>query len=216
MAFYVGGDQKEFPLCPAGVHDAWCYGMIDLGTQFDPVHKNSYDKVRLLFEIPDVKNDKGEPLSIGRTYTAGGAGMTDRSKLRMHLQSWRSRPFTPEELKKFDLEQVVGKACQVVIEHYPRSDGSGKMADGINTILPAAKDPATGRNKTITQFRPKLLFIIDNWDQQLYDSLPKSMKEAIANSPQGKAKLGGQQQQQQPQQPQGGGGQPPADDGFPF
>lgn len=220
MSFIVGGESKEYPLCPVGTYEAWCYGLVDLGTQHNPKFNKSYPKVRLLFELPHMKNEKGEPLSMGRTYTGGLAGMTDRSDLRKHLQSWKGEPLTPDEIKGFDLMRLIGKACVLVIEHYQRSDGSGKMADGIQTILPAAKDPEAlakdPRTKKVKAMPPcsrqHLVFTIANWNQQVYDSLPKSMKEAIAASPEGKAKLSGQPAPQQGQ----GGGNSQEDEQIPF
>lgn len=184
-AFYVSSNSKDFEPCPAGAHPAWCYGLIDLGTQTEQYQgkTTSARKVVLLFEVPLEKDKEGNPFTVRAKVTAS---LSDRANLRKWLQSWRGRPFTEEELKKFELSAVVGKGCQLIVIHKPKAGEPNKVSDFIDNILPFPKN---------TQLPPcskaKVVFSIDDWDQKVFDSLSKSQQEKIASSPEGKAKLSG-------------------------
>jgi hypothetical protein len=61
------------------------------------------------------------------------------------------------------------------------------VSDYIDNILPMPKGVQLPQCS-----RPKLLFTIDGWDQQVYQSLPQWIQTKIATSPEGKAKISGQ------------------------
>ena len=49
--------------------------------------------------------------------------MHEKSAIRHDLASWRGRDFTPEEMKGFELDNIVGKRCRLFIEHQTK-DGT--------------------------------------------------------------------------------------------
>ena len=53
-------------------------------------------------------------MSIGCFYTAS---LSEKANLRRDLEGWRGRAFTPEELKGFDVFNVLGVPCQVTVTH---------------------------------------------------------------------------------------------------
>lgn len=182
--FFVGNNGKDFKPCPAGVHLAWCYGLIDLGTQHDPKFNKHQRKVVLLFEVPGELDEEGKPVSVRAKVTASTG---DRSNLRKWLENWRGKPFTPEQIQKFELSAVVGKGCNLVVVNKPRTDQPGKMSDFVDNILPFPKGATLAPCS-----RPNIIFSIDDWDDAVYKSLGQKMQEQIAASPEGKAKLSGQ------------------------
>ena len=206
MAFEIGGETREYELVPAGVHPAYCYGLVDLGSQ-EEVYSGERKmrwKVQLLFETPTQLGKDGKPMSIGAKLTCDI--VSDKANLRKWLIKWRGRDFTPEELKRFNLGAIVGAGCEIEVIHKAKQ-GGGQMGDLIETVrkLPAGL-------KVPPLSRPKVLFFIKEWDQTVYDALPNWMKKAIAASPEGRAKLSGQ-----PAQPAAGGEtQQQVEDSIPF
>ena len=211
--FYVGNTGGgDFEPIPAGVYPAWCYGLVDMGTQAETYQgKTSHrQKVRLLFELPLEKDKNGKVRTIGATVTANLVG--DSNKLKKWLQSWRGKPFTKEESDRFKLSAVVGKGCQLVVINKPKGSDPSKVSDYIDNIMPVGKDPATGKPADYLKCsQPNIVFTIEGWDQQVYLSLPQWLQNKIAESPEGKAKMGGKPApatgQQQPE---------PQDDSIPF
>lgn len=121
----------DFKPMPAGAHSARCYQVIDIGTQ-----KNEYlgevkylPKVILSFETPDERMEDGKPFIIHQEYTAS---MGDKATLRQHLESWRGRQFTEEELGGFDISKLLTQACIITVVH--KTSGSGNTYSKITGI----------------------------------------------------------------------------------
>lgn len=91
---------------PQGIHSAICIGVIDMGTQnaFYKKHR----KVALLWEI-HVNN---QIKFFSREYTFS---YNKKTILRLHLESWRGRTFTKDELAKFELHNILGVPCKLEI-----------------------------------------------------------------------------------------------------
>ncbi len=111
-----------------GVYVAVCYGLIDLGTHLNPKFEKETRKVLIQWEIPDCRMDlerDGETLSLPRAISERFTlSLSEKANLRRALESWRGRKFTAEELKGFDLRNVIGKACQLQVIHEPSKDGT--------------------------------------------------------------------------------------------
>lgn len=174
-----GGSSRE--PAPTGTHAAWCFGMIDLGTQtnqYEGQQKIAH-KVWIWWELADEKQADGKPFRLGGFYSVS---LHEKSSLRKMLQGWRGVPFTAEELDRFDLVTIVGKPCLVTVAHTIKD---GKIRDQIAAVTKLVK------GMTIPPMSSqKVIFDIDNWDARVFDSLPDFLKSAIAASPEGKAKLG--------------------------
>lgn len=101
---------------PAGTHLARCVGVISLGTQDSnsPKFKPSF-KVMLVWELPDeLIPDGSVAMTVNREYACF---LSDRANLRHDLESWRGRPFTPQELDGFDVVNVLDHPCMVAVIH---------------------------------------------------------------------------------------------------
>ncbi|HMN91661.1 MAG TPA: hypothetical protein PKC60_00380 [Hydrogenophaga sp.] len=114
---------STFTPCPAGSYLARCVRLVDLGTQQTEYQgeSKSAHKVLLAFEIldADTRRDDGEPFLLSKRYTLS---LHEKAALRKELASWRGRDFTPEELKGFDLRNVLGKECFISVVESTKGD----------------------------------------------------------------------------------------------
>lgn len=199
MGFNASDNGAARQIAPAGTHVATCFGMLDLGTQTDFVQGKSVTahKVWIWWELSNEKDQEGKPIQIGAFFTLS---LNERANLRKMLDSWRGRPFTSEELKGFDVSKIVGAACMLSVIHEQKQNG---IRDKIASVA------AMPRGMTAPPLiNPKTILNLDSFSQQVYDTLPKFLKDMIAKSPEGQ-KWGLRPTQQQPQQPQQGYQQPP-------
>ena len=114
MSFIVEDTGGSFTPVPAGMHLARCYRIIDLGTQKTEFEGNVdfKRKLKIVWEIhgeddegKPIVTSKNEPMIITKDYTMSWG---DKATLRKDLQSWRGKPFTEDEQKRFDLKSVLG------------------------------------------------------------------------------------------------------------
>ena len=105
------GGGMDFDPIPAGVHHAEGWAVIDLGTQHNPKFNQDQHKVCIGWELPSERiqiEDNGaeidKPKVISRIFTLS---LSEKSHLRPFLESWRGRPFSPQELLGFDISQNI-------------------------------------------------------------------------------------------------------------
>lgn len=175
---------KDFDPVPAGMHQAVCYGIVDLGTQqpMNPQHKPAH-KVVFLWEIPServefTRDDKkyNLPRGISRMITLS---LSAKSNLRPMLESWRGRPFTPAELEGFDLKTVLGANCLLNVIHAPgQGANAGKTYANVSSVNPLAKGMPR-----LTPENPTLFFSIpDSGPFRVPDNIPDWLKAKILQS----------------------------------
>ena len=152
----IATKKTTFELIPAGVQQAVCVGVIDIGTQPTTGNFAARRKVFITWELPSerimVKSGDGTgeiemPRVISKEYTLS----TDKkSNLRHDLEAWRGKAFTAEEVDRFDVGKLIGANCQLNIIHKPSADGSKTYAN-VGGIMPLAKGAAklTPENDTI-------------------------------------------------------------------
>lgn len=129
----------DFEITPAGLHHAVCYGVIDLGTQFNPIFSTEQRKCVILWELPDVTieiDGKDLPRAISKMYTVS---LSSKAHLRNDLEGWRGRKFTHSELKDgFPLKKLLGVNCQLnVVHNY--SEKHQKDFANVGSIVPLSK-----------------------------------------------------------------------------
>ena len=175
------GDGFNFELIPAGNHVARCYMVCDLGE-----HEQEYQgqksikrKVRLAFECPDELmsegDNEGRPFSVSKEYTLS---LHEKAALYKDLVGWRGKPFTPEELDGFDLENLAGVPCMVNVVH-KTSAATGNTYPSITSISKVPK------GLTMTdQVNDSVIFSTDNPDaRDAVLSLPEWLQGKINLSP---------------------------------
>jgi hypothetical protein len=164
---------EDFKKVPQGVHIAVCNMIVDCGVQPGGQYKPRH-QVYVRWEIPDEriqwtdKDGKGRegPMSIGRFYTAS---LSEKATLRRDLENWRGKSFTVEELAGFELFNVLGAACQIMVAH---NTVGPKTYANITGIMGFPK----GQQKPKAE-NPLIKFSPD--DRAQYESLPNWLKEKI-------------------------------------
>jgi hypothetical protein len=126
----AGSSGADFVPCPPGAWSAVCCDVVDLGVlkvSFGGKEKKQH-KIYISWQIEEVMADN-KPFLATKRYTLS---LHEKSGLRKDLESWRGRPFSPEELEGFDLEKLIGVPCMLsVVEN--RKDG--KVYGNVTSIM---------------------------------------------------------------------------------
>lgn len=181
--------RPKAPPIPAGMHVATCYYVVDVGTQHwsymgDP---KSGRKVYLGFEVhgermtipaKDGEPEKDLPRAASQDYTIS---LDKKANLRKTLDSWRGVPFTPEELKGFDLKNILGAPCMLNLAH----SVCGQYANIIGVVPMMKGMPAP------TPENPTLEFSVDDLvsgdDSEWPENMPNWLREKVKDSDEFKA-----------------------------
>lgn len=157
---------------PAGNHPARCFGCVSLGTQDGGIYPAAF-KILLMFEIPGEtieRDGKQQPMSVNKEYTLS---LNEKANLRHDLDSWRGRPFNADELKGFEVSNVVGVACLLNVIHRPRVK-DGQMQARIASISPLPK------GMTVPEiFNPKIKFEVEDGRSDTFNKLPEWIRKKI-------------------------------------
>ncbi len=169
MAKDTGGG--DFVLAPQGNHVARCYQVIDLGMQ-----KGSYKgvdnikhQVFINWELPNTLMEDGQPFSIAGWYTVS---LNEAANLRAHLESWRGKAFTKDELGGFELENVIGVPCMINVVHNTNDAGSVRAKISAITPMPEEFECPAAVNAPVGYF-------IATHDEAVFQSLPEWMHKKI-------------------------------------
>ena len=132
MAIIASAKSGNFVPVSEGVHTAVCIWVIDLGDQYSEKFDNTSRKVQLTWEIPDETieiDGEQKPRVISKEYTLS---LNEKAVLRQHLEAWRGKKFSEEELKGFDLANIIGASCQLQVLH----NSKGYANEGSIMALP--------------------------------------------------------------------------------
>ncbi len=168
---FADNSKGDFENAPVGTHIARCFKLIDIGTQHGNFEgkPTKNDQFIAFFELPFAKMNDGQPFIVTRFYNKT---LGKKAALRKDLESWRGKPFTDEEAKKFDLMKIMGLPCMVSVIAKTGGDG---IKVGAVFALPAG-------TAILPQINPSFAFWIAEWDQQKFDSLSDGIKVLIAKS----------------------------------
>lgn len=179
MGIYVSdtGGGGDFTPVPEGTHFAVCDMVVDLGKQRTTYMGDTTIKhqVYIRWQIPaervewtDGEGVKKEgPAVIGKVYTAS---LSEKANLRKDLQAWRGRAFTEEELRKFDIANLIGAPATISVTHKPRE--SGGVYANVTSIggLPKGMDKPQVEGEAL---------VYGDETPNSYDRLPKWIKEKV-------------------------------------
>lgn len=132
MPIFAKDTRKDYAPAPEGLHQAVCVDIVDLGivsTQWGDKHK-----VRVVWQIEAVNPDTGKPFTPMQQYTLS---LNEKARLRQHLEAWRGRKFTSDELSGFDLEKLLGANCQLQLVHSISDDG--RTFSNVQAIVPLGR-----------------------------------------------------------------------------
>lgn len=166
----------DFKQPPTGTHVSRCIRLIDLGTQHGEYQgqPNVRNQVLVTWELCNEFMDDGKPFIVSHFYTNS---LNEKATLRAHLEAWRGRQFSEEEIKKFDLMNIIGKPCMVTLI----ANDKGKSKVSAVAAMPKGITAPELVNKTSA-------FWIEEWDQAAFDALPKGIREIIEKSDEFKAR----------------------------
>ena len=169
----VAKKGANFDPVPEGSHHAVCFGVIDLGVQVNTKFNNSSPKVQILWElVNEVSEYEGEETRryVSKDYTLS---LSDKAKLREHLESWRGKSFTEAELQGFDLTSILGKNCLIQVLH---SDSGYANVASVMSLPKGMPVEESEREHIIFEFNEKQPI------EGLAD-LPEFIQNKIKNSP---------------------------------
>jgi hypothetical protein len=185
MSFVVRANESTFKPVPPGTHLARCYRIVDLGTQETNYQGkiNHQRKLMIQWEVHGQDDNGyalvtkgGEPMSISKNYTTS---LGEKARLRQDLITWRGKAFTPEELKGFELKNLLGVWCMLSVVETPGNDG--KTYSNVNAITPVPT--VVKKNGLPSYYNEPGIFSIDNPDMELFETFSDYLKAKIMASP---------------------------------
>jgi len=185
MSFIVEDKGGNFERCPPGMHLGRCYRIVDLGTQ-----KTEYmgevkylHKIMLGWEIhgsddngKPLKMVDGRPFAIFKNYTLA---WSEKANLRIDLQAWRGKAFTQEEMRKFDLKNILGAWCMLNV--IDRAGQNGNTYSNVSSVTPV---PSVIKQSGLPQaINKNELFNLQDPDMAIFETFSDNLKAKITSSP---------------------------------
>lgn len=129
--------ENKFKPAPEGLHQAVCCDVWDIWTEPRPEEYGGgiVDKTRIVWQLDQTDDETGKPFEASQIYTAS---LHPKAKLRGHLESWRGKKFSEQEVQGFDIENLIGANCQIQIVH--NLSKNGKTYANVQAIVPAGKN----------------------------------------------------------------------------
>ena len=173
MALTATDTGGDFELPPAGNHPARCCQIIDLGTQYSKYYDSHSHKVLVCWELMCEPNQDGVRHMVWKRYTLS---LSSKATLRQHLDAWRGRPFTEEELKGFDVCKVLGQPCLLQVVHKPEGDKT-------YANVQAVAQPPSGIDIPPLQSEAFEFTLTDPFDRDRFDTFREKLQDTIKASP---------------------------------
>jgi len=183
------GGGGTFTPVPPGMYLARCYRIVDLGTQ-----KSEYlgqiknlPKVMLQYEVhgeddasKQLVTAKNEPMSISKNFTLS---LAEKATLRKDLQTWRGKEFTADELRGFQIDNVLGAWAMIAITKAMGNNGKEYTnIANINSVPKAMKaNLPEGHNKCAA-------FYIESPDMDMFETFSDNLRAKIEQSPEWQAR----------------------------
>lgn len=134
MAIIVSANEGgSYTPIEEGTYIALCFGLVDIGDVYSEQYDKTTKKFMILWELVGAGtiNVDGHEYnrSVSKSYTKS---LSPKSNLRKDLRAWRGREFTEEELKRFDMVNILSAPCQIQIIN---STSNGKTYSNIAAIM---------------------------------------------------------------------------------
>ena len=166
--------RPTIPIMPEGTYIGVCNLLVDLGVQYNKTFDSYARKIVIGWEFPEEHitiDGEERNRTITKTFTASLGG---KANLRQFLIAWRGRDFTPEELKAFDLKNIVGVPAMINVVHTHRQDKTFANVGGILALPKGMPKPKLSGYATV--------FDLDVDPIERIDSLPAWIAELIKSS----------------------------------
>ena len=176
-------------LPPEGTHFSRCFKMIHVGER--PYEQQGEKKTKnslwVWFELPTemrvFKEELGEqPMSVNIEYNHVPY---ETAKIIKHINSWRGKALSPQEIDDFDVSTLLGQPCMITIVHNT-SAATGKTYANINTIsgIPKGLEAPKQINKSY------LFDYNDNFDlPNMENNVPQFLQDIMKDTPDWKEKM---------------------------
>lgn len=165
-----------------GTYVAICTGVIDLGSQYNEFYKKSREEALIIWTLPYelIETESGEalPRQVSNSYSATLSGA---SRLRGVLEGWRGKAFTSDELKSFDLRNILGAPCLVTVKRVVGK--TGREYTSVDNVAPLPK----GTQLPALADEPILYDLSADWAFEEMQKLPVWIQNRIKTSEQYKA-----------------------------
>jgi hypothetical protein len=114
-------------------------------------------------------------MTVSKNYTVS---LAEKSNLRKDLQSWRGKDFSGDELKGFELKNVLGQWAMLSVVEVQRDGNTYTNIANINPV------PASMKKNGLPDGKNDLkLFSIEDADLELFESFSDNLKNKIRLSP---------------------------------
>lgn len=146
-----GSENKttNYEIMEAGTYPMRCIQVVELGTHQVEYQGEMKDRKELM-----IVWETNELMEDGRPFTVNWRGtnsLNEKSKLYSMLTAWRGRKFTPEELKGFELKNILDKCCLGNITK--ETSKSGKDFNKVTGVMPLPKGMTCGdRHNDLVDF----------------------------------------------------------------
>lgn len=153
MAIIVSANEGgSYTPIEEGTYMALCYGLIDIGDEYSEKFDKCSPKFMILWELVGAGTINVDGREINRSVSQKySKSLNAKSNLRKDLRAWRGREFTEEELKRFDMVNILGAPCQIQIIN---QTSNGKTYSNIAAIMNLPKGMP----------RPQPTQDVVNWD----------------------------------------------------
>ena len=180
---------KTYERPEPGVYPARCIQVVELGRHknrfFNPETDKPEQEYRqellIAWELSELMQD-------GRPFTVSWRDrnlISEKSNLFKLLTGWRGKPFTPQELRRFELKNILDKCCYLNLVESP-PDRNNRTWVNVESAIPLPKgigcDP---------RFNDLIDFSIEDIDTPLFGQLWPWVQDYIRKSVEGQELLGG-------------------------
>lgn len=166
--------KPKVPPVEPGVYIGICVGVIDLGEQYSETFKKYSNDVKIVWELAgETVEVDGEqkPRQLSKDFAIA---TNKKGKLRAFLSSWNGKQYSDEEFAELELFDQLGKACQLNVV----LNDTGEYAN-IDNLMPLPKGVPVPTTAT-----PFIQWDMNNWDDEIFKSLPDWVQEKIKKSTQ--------------------------------
>lgn len=168
MSLIASASNNSGPYWQEGDYNAVCDAIVAVGPVLNTRYNNVSNKVWIHFET-DQKTQDGAPKGIWMQQTQSIGSKANLGKL---LTQWRGRPFTPEELQKFELTKILGVPAYLTITN--NTANNGNTYANIAMIRPARVQMKASAEPWV--------FDVDDPAKTNWDKVPEFIQKQINES----------------------------------
>ena len=178
-SIYASNSGGSFEIPDPGLYVGRCYKAVDIGTQMVAYQGNPPKPVRQVLiwwellldeEGVEVRMENGEPFTVMGKYTLS---TSPKGNLRKLIDSWGSKPLTPEQADNFDISKMVGKYCNITVNHTESKDGQKTFVNVASVSMTKKKpDPVN----------ELMVWTVTDPDDEDFNDMPEWLQNKIKES----------------------------------